>query len=114
MGEKAVSSLFEALVAGIYLDGGIAPARAFVQARLSLSGEDVNHKGKLQEWLQARHLPRAEYISLAQTGEPHAPRFTVRAQACGESAEGEGGSLRAAQQAAAKELLFRLEERTGG
>lgn len=114
VGEKAISSLFEALVAGIYLDGGIAPARAFVQARLSLAGEDVNHKGKLQEWLQARHLPRAEYISLAQTGEPHAPRFTVRAQACGESAEGEGGSLRAAQQAAAKELLFRLEERTGG
>ena len=54
--------------------------------------------------LQTRALPL----------EPHAPRFTVRAQACGESAEGEGGSLRAAQQAAAKELLFRLEERTGG
>ena len=35
-GERVVSSLFEALVAGIWLDGGIDPARTFVFSRLSL------------------------------------------------------------------------------
>lgn len=115
VGEKAVSSLFEALVAGIYLDGGIAPARAFVRARLFLSGAgDANYKGKLQEWLQARHYERADYILVSREGEAHAPRFTVRAEGCGKGAEGAGGSLRAAQQEAAKNLLALLEQTTGG
>ena len=114
-GEKAVSSLFEALVAGIYLDGGLSAARAFVRAKLPVAADrDPNYKGDLQEWLQARGLPTAAYETIAREGEVHAPLFTVRAVGGGESAVGTGGSLRAAQKAAAKNLLDRLRAGAGG
>lgn len=114
-GEKAVSSLFEALTAGIYLDGGLDAARAFVRAKLLAAADsEPNYKGDLQEWLQARGLPTAAYETLSREGATHAPLFTVRAAGGGESAVGRGGSLRAAQKDAAKKLLDRLRAGAGG
>lgn len=114
-GEKAVSSLFEALTAGIYLDGGLDAARAFVRAKLLVAADsEPNYKGDLQEWLQARGLPTAAYETLSREGATHAPLFTVRAAGGGESAVGRGGSLRAAQKDAAKKLLDRLRADAGG
>lgn len=108
-GEKAVSSLFEALVAGIYLDGGLDAARAFVRAKLPLAADKTpNYKGDLQEWLQARGFSAPRYETVRREGEAHAPRFTVRALGADLSAEGEGKSLRAAQKDAARALLARL------
>ncbi len=115
VGEKAVSSLFEALTAGIYLDGGLEAARAFVRAKLPRAQDrEPNYKGDLQEWLQARGQERADYILISREGEVHAPSFTVRATAGGFSAEGRGGSVREAQKHAAKELLRRLKAGAGG
>ena len=114
-GDKAVSSLFEALTAGIYLDGGLDAARAFVRAKLLVAADsEPNYKGDLQEWLQARGLPTAAYETLSREGATHAPLFTVRAAGGGESAVGRGGSLRAAQKDAAKKLLDRLRAGAGG
>lgn len=114
-GEKAASSLFEALTAGIYLDGGLDAARAFVRAKLLVAADsEPNYKGDLQEWLQARGLPTAAYETLSREGATHAPLFTVRAAGGGESAVGRGGSLRAAQKDAAKKLLDRLRAGAGG
>ena len=114
-GEKAVSSLFEALTAGIYLDGGLDAARTFVRAKLLVAADsEPNYKGDLQEWLQARGLPTAAYETLSREGATHAPLFTVRAAGGGESAVGRGGSLRAAQKDAAKKLLDRLRAGAGG
>ena len=114
-GEKAVSSLFEALTAGIYLDGGLDAARAFVRAKLLVAADsEPNYKGDLQEWLQARGLPTAAYETLSREGATHAPLFTVRAAGGGVSAVGRGGSLRAAQKDAAKKLLDRLRAGAGG
>ena len=114
-GEKAVSSLFEALTAGIYLDGGLDAAPAFVRAKLPVAADsEPNYKGDLQEWLQARGLPTAAYETLSREGATHAPLFTVRAAGGGESAVGRGGSLRAAQKDAAKKLLDRLRAGAGG
>ena len=114
-GEKAVSSLFEALSAGIYLDGGLDAARAFVRAKLLVAADsEPNYKGDLQEWLQARGLPTAAYETHSREGATHAPLFTVRAAGGGESAVGRGGSLRAAQKDAAKKLLDRLRAGAGG
>lgn len=113
-GEKAVSSLFEALVAGIYLDGGMDAAKTFVRRMLALKKDDGrNYKGDLQEYLQARGLGRAEYIHVSRTGADHHPHFVVRAEADGFCAEGGGGSLRAAEKQAAKNLLALLAEREG-
>lgn len=106
---KAVSSLFEALVAGVYLDGGLEAARAFVFSHLSAEdAAEPNYKGALQEYLQAAHLPRAEYTAEGRTGSDHAPRFTVRAEAAGKSAVAEGASLREAEKRAAALLLRQL------
>lgn len=110
-GGKAVSSLYEALVAGIYLDGGIEQARAFVARSLPSDLPEPNYKGDLQEFLQGAHLERAQYTVLSQTGEAHAPQFTVRAAAAGKEAFGAGKSVREAEKAAAKELLAILKNR---
>ncbi len=108
-GKKAVSSLFEALVAAVYLDGGMEPARQFVAAHLSLAAQaEPNYKGDLQEYLQGRHLPRAVYEVTGRRGEPPETRFTVRASAAGKSAVGGGATIRAAEKAAAKALLSAL------
>lgn len=111
-GEKAVSSLFEALTAGIYLDGGIDAARAFVRAKLPLeAASGTNYKGELQEYLQARLHETARYVLVSREGEAHAPRFTVRAEGAGKWALGAGGSLRAAEKEAARRLLELLKDR---
>lgn len=110
-GEKSVSSLFEAIVAGLYLDGGIEAARKFVRANLPLSRDtEPNYKGDLQEFLQAAHLATAVYTVVAREGEAHAPRFTVRAEGAGKSALGCGTSVREAEKAAAKALLPLLKQ----
>ena len=114
VGEKSVSSLFEALVAGLFLDGGIEAARAFVLAKLPLVAErEPNYKGDLQEYLQGRALPRAVYTLLSLEGTPHAPRFTVRAEGGGACAQGTGSSVRAAEKQAAKNLLALLGQGGG-
>lgn len=111
-GEKAVSSLFEALTAGIYLDGGMEAARAFVRAKLPLDAvSGSNYKGELQEYLQARLHETARYVLVSREGEAHAPRFTVRAEGAGKSALGAGGSVRAAEKEAARNLLALLQDR---
>ncbi|MBP5242419.1 MAG: ribonuclease III family protein, partial [Clostridia bacterium] len=72
LGRKPIASLFEALTAGIYLDGGMQAAGQFIAAKLlarhkGVCGKsvqemtEVNHKGVLQEYLQGRGFPRAEY-----------------------------------------------------
>ncbi len=117
VGKKPVASLFEALAAGIYLDGGMPAAKAFIADKLMkpeakrASGEarsGVNHKGMLQEYLQGAGMPRAEYQLLEKSGPDHRPFFRVRASAQGRSGTGEGGSKAAAEQAAAEKLLESL------
>lgn len=111
---KAVSSLFEALTAGIYFDGGAEAARRFVLGHLAPylknAEQDCNYKGELQEFLQARGQERAVYTVIGREGAPHMPHFTVQADAAGESARGEGGSKAEAEKSAAKALLSKLRE----
>ena len=111
-GAKAVSSLFEALVAGIYLDGGMDEAEKFVLKYLAplvaQEGKQHNYKGELQEFLQGRGLAMTAYAVVKTEGAAHAPRFTVRADGGGMCAYGEGGSKAEAEKAAAKALLDKL------
>ena len=87
-------------------------ARAFVSRHLPSSAEP-NYKGDLQEFLQGRHLETAKYTVVGRSGEDHAPHFVVEAAGAGESARGEGSSVRAAEKQAAKALLQILNEKTG-
>jgi ribonuclease III len=105
----------EAVIAAVYLDGGIEAARALV---LRLWGPRIaaaraqtrDAKTALQEWAQARGMPPPEYHDLARAGPDHAPVFSVEARLSdGRAATGEAASKRAAQQAAAGALLALVE-----
>lgn len=114
---KAVSSLFEAVVAGIYLDGGMDEAEKFVAAFLfplaAEEGKKRNYKGELQEYLQARGQEKTAYSLVKTEGAAHAPHFTVRADGGGMHAYGEGSSKSEAEKAAAASLLAALQNRSG-
>ena len=108
VGDKTVASLYETLVAAIYLDGGFEAAEAFVLLYYPTSEVDGNYIGKLQEFLQRKGAPLPVYSEAKKTGEDHKPTFTVVATAEGERAEGAGGSVAKARQQAAKALYGKL------
>ena len=111
LGEKRISSLYEAIVAAIYLDGGIEAAEAFINKTLSFNGQaDNNYKGQLQEFLQGRGYDKAEYRLVEKVGLDHVPEFIVEAEAEGYSAKGQGKKIRDAEQIAAKKLLQELQK----
>ena len=115
IGEKAISSLFEAIVAGIYLDGGVDAAQKFITDKLLsvTDTQDNNYKGRLQEFLQYRKLENARYELVEKSGEEHAPVFTVRVYAASVIGEGSGKRQRDAEHAAAKDALSKIENRHG-
>jgi ribonuclease-3 len=64
-------------------------------------------KTMLQEWAQARGLPTPAYRELARTGPHHNPKFRIAVELPDRPpAEGLGSSKRAAEQAAAAEMLL--------
>ena len=110
VGEKTVSSLVETVIAAIYLDGGYVSASGFVKnAFPSLKGVNKqNHKKNLQEYLQKKGLPLPNYGEPIKKGPDHAPEYKVFVTAQGQSADGEGKTVKAAEQAAAEKLLKKL------
>jgi ribonuclease III len=110
----------EAVIGALYVDGGLEAARRFVRAHWS-DGVDnpgappAEPKTALQEWAQARGLPLPSYALVERSGPDHAPRFVVRVTVAGRGeADGEGGSKRLAERAAAAALLEKLERKSGG
>lgn len=103
----------EAVIAALYLDGGLETARRFIgryweEAYASLSGDMRDPKTALQEWAQARKSSPVYSLS-GREGPDHAPRFEVEVSVAGfGSATGEGGSKREAEQDAAKKMLETL------
>ncbi len=102
---KLRSSLFEAVVAGIYLDGGISAARDFLDRNLSYTSS-ANPITELQEYTQER-VKETPVYRLRQTENG----FFAEAEALGLRAEGEGRSKQAAKEEAAASLLQKLKER---
>ncbi len=110
--------LFESLTAAIYLDGGLDEAEKFVLGALSEeiaaaadSAKRSDAKSRINEYAMRKGVS-AEYREEKRTGAPHMPVFTFSLLLGGEVAgEGSGTSKRAAQQAAAREALGRIEKR---
>jgi ribonuclease-3 len=109
-----VGSACEAVIAALYLDGGMAAARAFIEhwwePMFADPGADTRDaKTRLQEWAQGRGKGDGAapvYTLKKQAGPDHAPRFVVQAEVPGFApATGEGGSKRQAEQEAAAKLL---------
>ncbi|MCS7316418.1 MAG: ribonuclease III [Bryobacterales bacterium] len=111
-----LADALEAVLAAIYLDGGLEAARAFAERHLfeerpaSEPGSDwINYKGALQETARELNLPAPRYAVVAEQGPPHARRFTVEVRLGADwSARGEGASKKAAGQQAARTMLMRL------
>ena len=108
-----LGSALEAVIAAIYLDGGMDAARDFI-ARLwepmfsDSSADTRDAKTRLQEWAQSRGKASAApvYALKSQNGPDHAPFFVVTVKVQGHDAvTGEGGSKRQAEQDAAARLL---------
>jgi ribonuclease III len=108
---------YEALIAAIYLDGGIEQARAFIVRefaslvrqvnRLGVGGQDF--KSALQELLQGRDLPLPEYRLVGAVGPDHDKRFEVAVVINGEPlASAVGPSKKEAEQEAAQAALEKL------
>jgi len=120
--DSLLANLFEAVVAGIYLDGGYEPIAMLLRAWFekdveSIDADDLlfhDYKTALQEVAQGLGLPLPEYDVIDEVGPDHEKRFVVEVGVGGLiSARGEGGSKKEAQQQAAKHALSmkeRLEE----
>lgn len=110
---RVLADACEALVAAIYLDGGLEEARGFVRRHWQPFFERAAKVGKdpktaLQEWALSRSLPLPVYYEEARRGPDHLPVFamTVEVEGC-EPATGEGPSKRSAEQSAAEAFLLR-------
>jgi ribonuclease III len=116
-GKKALQAdAVEALLAAIYLDGGMQPVRDFVSRWIldsvnrTLPAED--YKSALQELLQGWHGPQPRYVVIEERGPEHSKTFKVQVRVGSERlAEAEGETKKAAQQAAAQIALTKLRER---
>jgi ribonuclease-3 len=113
--DALLGDAMEAVIAAVHLDGGFAVAQAMVLRlwgpRIAAVATDAKDaKTALQEWAQARGLPPPAYAETAREGPDHAPIFTVEARlASGEVEVARASAKRAAEQAAARALLRRIE-----
>jgi ribonuclease-3 len=108
---------FEAVIAAVYLDGGIEAARAFVHRHFAPELEEVrspkfwehDYKSWLQEFVQGRELPLPEYVVVAETGPDHRKLFEVEVIVDGRAAgRATGRSKKEAEQQAARQALEEL------
>lgn len=125
-----LANAIEAVIAALYLDGGLDAARAFIEKHIiepalpdlnlalkagdTFSGAIGDHKSALQEYLQATGAGQPQYVLTAQSGPDHQKRFRVEVRiedSEGTSialAESEGTTKKQAQQEAARIAFERL------
>jgi len=109
----------EALIAALYLDGGLEAAQSFIIGQWHEIIEEQpqptkDAKTQLQEWLQKSGDVLPTYETVNRTGADHEPVFTVSVTIPGgRTASGTGANKRAAEQNAAKALIEQLLPRKG-
>ncbi|HVR72658.1 MAG TPA: ribonuclease III [Vicinamibacteria bacterium] len=112
---------YEAVIAALYLDGGLEAAYRFVEGQFAadLRGaralSEADYKSALQELLQARGEPVPEYAVLAEEGPSHRRSFRVECRINGRPvSQGAGASKKTAQQEAARLALQALADGSAG
>lgn len=109
-----LENAFEALIAAIYLDGGMQPTKKFV---LSFLSREVNnhhtnfkdYKTALQEIVQKNPDETFNYVLVGESGPDHDKRFEVEVHINSNAiAKGVGRSKKQAEQEAAKEALIMM------
>jgi ribonuclease-3 len=114
-----LADAFEAVVAAIYLDAGLAAAKEMLRTALFESALEerggnlfeADRKSALQEFLQGRGKTPAEYRLAAESGPDHHKSFQVEVWVEGSCmASGQGNTKKEAEQRAAGIALERLEQ----
>jgi ribonuclease III len=117
--QALLADTYEALIAAMYLDGGIEHARAFIVREFTplldevrrdgVTGQD--YKSALQELLQSRDLPLPDYRLLGTAGPDHRKLFEIEVGVRGEPlASATGASKKEAEQEAARAALEKLKK----
>jgi ribonuclease-3 len=117
--DSLLANLFEAMIAAVYLDGGIDAARRLIETTFAddiraIDEEDLlfqDFKTALQEVAQSKGLPLPDYNVVAEVGPDHDKRFVVEVKVGGQSSQGEGSSKKEAQQQAARHALREFAKR---
>jgi ribonuclease III len=111
--KSVLGDICEAVIGAVYLDGGYQAASEFVERnwteRMKKPRQPLRDpKTVLQEWAQGKGLPTPVYREVERTGPHHDPQFRVAVDLPGlASAEGVGGSKRAAEKVAASVMIER-------
>lgn len=115
--QALLADAYEAVIAAIYVDGGIEQARAFVTHEMEpllgdvrkSGGPEHDHKSALQEYLQGQNEPRPEYRLVGAAGPDHRKSFQIAVCVRGDPiAVASGPSKKEAAQEAARLALARL------
>ncbi len=110
---------YEALIAAVYLDGGIESAREFVKREFQTTFAEMNphdltatdYKTALQESLQSHGLPTPKYAIIEKQGPDHRRIFQVELRVNGKRlSTGQGTTIKSAHQDAARAALACLPE----
>jgi ribonuclease-3 len=121
-GREKVSILaaaFEAVIGAIYTDSGLRPAQQVIEG---LFADDIggpsterDYKTELQEIAYRRFRTQPVYELISSRGPDHAKMFTTRIRIAGRDlGEGEGGSKKQSEQAAARAALDQIENEKHG
>lgn len=107
---SVLSDAFEAVIAAIYLDGGIDEAKEFVLRfvvpYVEAKPTFKDYKTALQEVVQQNHGEALEYVLVSESGPDHNKRFEIEVHLNSNVlGRGVGGSKKKAEQNAAKEAL---------
>ena len=104
---SVVSDAFEAVIAALYLDGGMEVARKFILPFITEGKHaEADYKTRLQEIVQQNPEERLSYVVESESGPDHDKHFVVAVRFNSDRvARGEGRSKKAAEQCAAKEAL---------
>ncbi len=111
-----LANALEALIAAVYLDGGVESARSLVRScivgdaqPLHDAGEVTDYKSALQELAQTLKLPQPAYSILGERGPEHAKTFLVEVRLGADRfSQAEGLSKKSAGQKAARQILQQL------
>ncbi|HZK76291.1 MAG TPA: ribonuclease III [Candidatus Kapabacteria bacterium] len=108
-----LADAYEAVIAAIYLDGGMTAARDFIYRHIitharrdELMLSDKNYKSMLLEFVQSKKLSSPRYVTMKEEGPNHARTFSVDVMVGGlRHGSGIGRSKKEAEQNAARDAL---------
>lgn len=112
--DSVLSDAMEATIGAVYLDGGFARAREYVEEFVLKDIEKkklfYDSKTYLQEIVQGRHQ-RLKYVLLGESGPDHDKSFQVEVQVDGKGiAVGTGRTKKKAEQAAAYQAILAIDQ----